>query len=92
MKIAILVGILAVVAFSPTFSAASETAKHSQKASAVKHRQVKANNPYKNLEPYRSMGFIGTYPGEYARLKASGECVIDLGYGRWESCNVGGAM
>ena len=36
-----------------------------------------------------SFNFIGPpgYPGEYAWRKSIGECVIDLGYGRFESCN-----
>ncbi len=29
---------------------------------------------------------------ELERRRAQGECVIDLGYGRFESCHVGGAM
>ncbi|GIK79237.1 MAG: hypothetical protein KJZ73_16660 [Pseudorhodoplanes sp.] len=29
---------------------------------------------------------------ELERRRARGECLIDLGYGRFESCHVGGAM
>jgi hypothetical protein len=28
----------------------------------------------------------GFYAGEYAMRRAAGQCVTDLGYGRWESC------
>ena len=88
--IAVLFGILALVAFDPTPSIASEKIQVSHKSSPAKHRRVRVSNPCRHLEPYRSMDFIGAYPGEHARLKASGQCVIDLGYGRYESCNVGG--
>jgi hypothetical protein len=92
MKIIALVGILALVAFDPTVSTAKPktTAQVNQKSSHAKHRRAQTNNPYWRLEPYRSMGFIGAYPGEYARRKAAGECVIDMGYGRYDSCSVGG--
>ena len=35
-----------------------------------------------------SFGFIGPpgYPGEYAWRKSIGQCVHDLGYGRWKGC------
>jgi hypothetical protein len=36
------------------------------------------------------MDFKGKYPGNYASRKAAGDCVIDLGYGRWMSCDIGG--
>src|SRR5690348_5200305 len=45
---------------------------------------------YRSLEPYRSMDFRGEFPGNCAVQRAAGECMIDLGYGRCESCNVGG--
>lgn len=28
----------------------------------------------------------GRYAGEYAVRRAAGQCVIDLGYGRWQRC------
>lgn len=36
-----------------------------------------------------SMGYIGPpgYPGEYAWRKSIGQCVVDMGYGRWSSCD-----
>ncbi|HEX5508829.1 MAG TPA: hypothetical protein VFX37_10030 [Pseudolabrys sp.] len=45
---------------------------------------------YQSLEPYRSMDFRGEFPGNCAVQRAAGECMIDLGYGRCESCSVGG--
>ncbi|MGH7914819.1 MAG: hypothetical protein ACREPW_09245 [Candidatus Binataceae bacterium] len=45
---------------------------------------------YRSLEPYRSMDFRGEFPGNCAVQRAAGQCMIDLGYGRCESCNVGG--
>lgn len=48
------------------------------------------NAYYRSLEPYRSMDFKGEFPGNCAVQRAAGECMIDLGYGRCESCNSGG--
>jgi hypothetical protein len=48
------------------------------------------NAYYRSLEPYRSMDFKGEFPGNCAVQRAAGECMIDLGYGRCESCSVGG--
>jgi hypothetical protein len=66
-------------------TAATKTVHH------VKHHraqaQTRAKDSYAALEPYRSMGFVGAYPGEYARRRAAGDCVFDLGYGRFEYCN-----
>jgi len=51
---------------------------------------VRQEAPYSRLEPYRSSGFVGDYPGDCARQRAGGECVVDLGYGRCVSCSIGG--
>lgn len=54
-------------------------------------RRTYAYPPYM-LGPYDaapSFGFIGGpdgYPGEYAWRKSLGQCVRDLGYGRWKAC------
>jgi hypothetical protein len=43
--------------------------------------------PYHHVVP--SHDFIGGpdgYPGEYAARKSYGQCVLDLGYGRWRAC------
>lgn len=36
-----------------------------------------------------SFGYIGPpgYAGEYAWRRSIGQCVVDLGYGRWASCD-----
>jgi len=88
VKITILIGILALIAFDSTVVTSESQAKVQvgQKFPPAKHRRARAHNPYERLEPYRSMDFIGAYPGEYARRRALGECVFDLGYGRLESC------
>jgi hypothetical protein len=52
--------------------------------------KVVQKSPYSHLEPYRSSGFVGDYPGDCAKRRAAGECMIDLGYGRCESCSIGG--
>jgi hypothetical protein len=51
---------------------------------------VRPQSPYSRLEPYRSSGFVGEYPGDCAAQRANGQCMIDLGYGRCVSCSVGG--
>ncbi len=35
-----------------------------------------------------SFGYVGPpgYAGEYAWRRSLGQCVVDLGYGRWEAC------
>jgi hypothetical protein len=84
-----------------TKSAGAETAATAPQdvSSARKHRRGKvyverrvyAYPPYM-MGPYDaapSFGFIGGpdgYPGEYAWRKSLGQCVLDLGYGRWKGC------
>jgi hypothetical protein len=50
---------------------------------------VDSHSPYylrPGVKP--SFGFIGPpgYAGEYAWRKSIGQCVEDLGYGRWSAC------
>jgi len=45
---------------------------------------------YPALEPYRSSGFVGQFPGACAYDRAAGRCMIDLGYGRCMPCEMGG--
>lgn len=61
-------------------------------SSAKKKAKVVVADPYaryraQGITP--SFGFIGPagYPGEYAWRKSIGQCVTDLGYGRFESCD-----
>jgi hypothetical protein len=57
-----------------------------------KHRYVSRRHgpAYPELEPYRSFGFIGEFPGSCAYDRAAGRCMIDLGYGRCMPCEQGG--
>lgn len=61
-------------------------------SAARKHRKVRQrvhiqrDDYYRSLEANRSFGFIGAYPGEYARRRSLGQTVCDLGYGRWDAC------
>jgi len=82
---------IAIVAFA-VFNLMAFTAENApdNKAHRTKHAHVKALKPYPSLERFRSMDFIGPYPGDYAARKAAGDCVIDLGYGRSMSCDMGG--
>jgi hypothetical protein len=45
---------------------------------------------YPQLEPFRSSGFIGPFPGSCAYDRAAGNCMMDLGYGRCVPCDIGG--
>jgi hypothetical protein len=91
-KITILIACAVVVVGGSVPAVATEAqapAKPLHKSHHAKHAKAKAN-PWAALEPYRSMDFVGDYPGDYAARKALGQCVIDLGYGRWMSCDQGG--
>lgn len=59
--------------------------KHHTARRVVRHRSA-----YPELEPYRSNGFIGEFPGSCAYDRAAGNCMIDLGYGRCAPCTLGG--
>jgi len=56
---------------------------------------VTYNDPYtgEKMTVYRNNYYVpsndfegGDFPGNYALRKATGQCVIDLGYGRYEPC------
>jgi hypothetical protein len=64
---------------------AAEISAARKKKRAV--RRYDREYEYGHLEPYRSFGFIGRYPGEYAWRKSIGQNVCDLGYGRWDMCD-----
>ena len=61
------------------------TKKKTKKYSARKHQSA-----YPGLEPYRSSGFVGQFPGSCAYDRAAGNCMMDLGYGRCVPCDIGG--
>ncbi len=56
----------------------------------VARQTVRQRSTYPELEPYRSYGFIGEFPGSCAYDRAAGNCMIDLGYGRCVPCSLGG--
>lgn len=73
-------GLRAVAASQLEFSAKKKKAK------------VVVSDPYARYRAQGivpSFGYIGPpgYPGEYAWRKSIGQCVSDLGYGRFESCD-----
>jgi hypothetical protein len=94
--------IAAAIAFSfaaPAFAApADDQAQLVTKKTAKKtvhhkrhSRNVSVYRPaYPALEPYRSFGFVGDFPGACAYDRAAGRCMIDLGYGRCVPCDIGG--
>ena len=102
MKTRIVLSIVAAVvaiaiAAPPSFAVAQgtqQTAKVTKtKKKVVVHRKrhfVRSGPAYPELEPYRSFGFIGEYPGSCAYDRAAGRCMIDLGYGRCMPCEQGG--
>jgi hypothetical protein len=103
MKIAIpavaaIVGALLVAA--PLSSASANdvfSGPQSEFSGAKKRKAAKVQvDPYaryraQGIAP--SFGFIHPpgYPGEYAWRKSLGQCVTDLGYGRFDSCDSAGS-
>jgi hypothetical protein len=82
-----LVAIVATAAFAGTASAQSSKKAHSP--------FVTYTDPYTGepMTVYRRNYYVpsndfegGNFPGNYAVRRSVGECVIDLGYGRWEKC------
>jgi hypothetical protein len=67
---------------------AATAVKKKHERHVAKHH-VRRESAYPALEPYRSSGFIGQYPGSCAYDRAAGRCMIDLGYGRCVSCDIG---
>jgi hypothetical protein len=96
------VGVLAIAASLAFWNPASASEPGMRHKHHVQHHRVHARAHsaysaeaarrayYRSLEPYRSMDFRGEFPGNCAVQRAAGECMIDLGYGRCESCSVGG--
>lgn len=92
----------AAIAFSftaPTLGAPADdqtpvATKKTTKKSVHHKRHTKHTTIYRSaypaLEPYRSSGFIGNFPGACAYDRAAGRCMIDLGYGRCMPCEMGG--
>lgn len=68
---------------------AATAVKKKHKRHVAKHR-TRQDSAYPALEPFRSSGFIGRFPGSCAYDRAAGRCMIDLGYGRCMPCEIGG--
>jgi hypothetical protein len=85
---AIVTALALAVAVPPSFADSTTTTKkivvHKKRYVAKHHRK------YEKLEPYRSSGFIGEFPGSCAYDRAAGTCMIDLGYGRCVPCSQAG--
>jgi hypothetical protein len=85
---AIVTALALAVAAPPSFADSTTATKkivvHKKRHVTKHHRQ------YEELEPYRSNGFIGEFPGSCAYDRAAGNCMIDLGYGRCVSCDTPG--
>ena len=101
----VLAAMLAAAAFVPAGAAAKSSAsEHAAaipaasdlSAAKKKKRRVRVNPQYYYYEPAYMRprwGFADpsfTNQGEIRFRRSIGECVMDLGYGRWESCSVGG--
>lgn len=83
-------------ATNASFASAASGPQDFSAARRYRPAKVYVHRPYAYpgymLGPYDaapSFGFIGGpdgYPGEYAWRKSLGQCVRDLGYGRWKAC------
>lgn len=100
----VLAAMLAATAFMPAVAAAKSSAPEQvakisaasdMSAAKKKKRRVRVH-PHYYYEPVYvrpRWGFADpsfTNQGELQFRRSIGQCVIDLGYGRWESCSVGG--
>ena len=95
MKIvsAVLIGLLTAAILAPASAGAAEkgagftaAAQSTEFSASKKYRR--AYWPAYSYDIVPSHDFVGPYgyPGEYAMRKAYGQCVLDLGYGRWRAC------
>ncbi len=95
------ISVIAIAALLGPWNSAAATESSTRHKHHVHHRvharayseysaEAARHGYYRSLEPYRSMDFRGEFPGNCAVERAAGECMIDLGYGRCESCSVGG--
>ena len=80
---------VAVIIVTVVAPAAAGDDQHTSQTRPHKAQASSRATPYRHLEPYRSQGFKGAYPGDCAYMQAYGHCMIDLGYGRCEPCDMG---
>lgn len=92
LGLSIIAAAIALAIAAPTPSAFAENTTKvttAAKKKIVVHRKRHAARKrvaYPELEPYRSFGFVGEFPGACAYDRAAGRCMIDLGYGRCMPC------
>lgn len=98
IALSIAVAAFAIAIAAPASFAVAQDTQQATPAPTVKkkpvvHRKrhiVRQQDGYPALEPYRSTGFKGQFPGSCAYDRAAGNCMIDLGYGRCVPCELGG--
>ena len=98
LVLSIVAAVIALAVAAPTSFAVAQDTQQVTKVAAKKkvtiHKKryvARRRGPaYPELEPYRSSGFIGEFPGACAYDRAAGRCMIDLGYGRCVQCDIGG--
>jgi hypothetical protein len=90
--LAVVVAALTLAVAAPVYPASAQDTVTVKSAKKKHKRHVAKRYPsaYPELEPYRSSGFIGQFPGSCAYDRAAGRCMIDLGYGRCMPCEIGG--
>lgn len=96
--VAAMVGAMLIAAPLSSASASDAPSAQTEFSSAKKRKTAKVYvvDPYAR---YRAQGIVPSfefqhppgYPGEYAWRKSIGQCVMDLGYGRFESCDAAGS-
>jgi hypothetical protein len=90
--LSVVVAALTLAVAAPVYPATAQdtvTVKTTKKKHK-RHVAERYQRAYPELEPYRSSGFVGQFPGSCAYDRAAGRCMIDLGYGRCVSCDMGG--
>ena len=73
-------------AAAPAFAAGEQTTV----SAAQKHKRVKRAAAPRRARPEDDFYFIGDVTGSCKVQRDAGACVVNLGYGRCEACNVGG--
>jgi hypothetical protein len=94
LSLSMIVAVLALAIAAPNVPAQADDGTRTKVVTVKKkhkrhvaQRVVRQHSAYPELEPYRSFGFIGEFPGSCAYDRAAGRCMIDLGYGRCVSCD-----
>jgi hypothetical protein len=96
--LSIVAAVVALAIAAPTSFAVAQDPQQTTKVTKAKKKVVvhrkrhvaRYRSAYPELEPYRSFGFVGEFPGSCAYDRAAGNCMIDLGYGRCMPCEQSG--